>query len=239
MPVEYLIANSSGTIERPVWLSVPGEEAARGAILFLDGELYRERVRAQDVVDALVAAGAIPPVRCLYVSNAGAAARHADYTCSDAYAAFIAHDVAGWFAEQDAAACAGRIVLAGLSLSGLAAAHMAIRHPAPWRSVICQSPSFWWQDESFRRQLPPAAPQHPPLWVCVGDAETSREVAHPPSGLWQGETQIDACRRTCDDLARLGYDVRYGTYAGGHDPAHWADDLRLALQWAIADRDLT
>jgi enterochelin esterase-like enzyme len=232
--MEHILANASGSIARQIWLSAAGEAAARGAILFLDGELYRDRVRAQDVVDALVADSEIPPVRCLYVSSTGAAARHADYTCRDEYAAFITRDVARWFAEQDVAARSGQIVLAGLSLSGLAAAHVALTYPAPWRSVICQSPSFWWQDEAFRRQLPPAAPQHPPLWVCVGDAELSRDVAHPPSGLWQGETQIDACQRTCDDLARLGYNVRYRTYAGGHDPACWAADLRLSLPWALA-----
>jgi enterochelin esterase-like enzyme len=231
---EYTLANSSGTIERRVWLSLPREDVACGAILFLDGELYRERVRAQEVVDELVAHGTIPTVRCLYVSNAGASARHVDYTCSDAYAAFIAHDVAGWFDDQDAAACSGRIVLAGLSLSGLAVAHLAIQHPAPWRRVICQSPSFWWQDEAFRRRLSRAAPNTPPLWVCVGDAETSRGVAHPPTGLWQGETQLASCQRTGDDLTRLGYNVRFRTYAGGHDPVCWADDLRLALPWAFS-----
>ena len=60
------------------------------------------------------------------------------------------------------------IVIAGLSLSGLAAAYTATRHPAVFRAAICQSPSFWWERGRFAEELPPVTQDGPESWICVG-----------------------------------------------------------------------
>jgi iron(III)-enterobactin esterase len=118
-------------------------------------------------------------------------------------------------------------IVVGLSLSGLAAAHAALAHHRQFRAAICQSPSFWWNDEQFCSSLP--QPVGSAFWVSVGDQETTRGISHPPSGMIQQTSQIEACQRGCDALKAAGYNVNYRVFQGGHDPARWREDLVLAL----------
>ena len=146
------------------------------------------------------------------------------------YAAFIAVDVQRWV--RDWSPGVTKVVLAGLSLSGLAAAFAATRFPSAFAATICQSPSFWWEAGRFGEELRPAPDAGPRFWVCVGDRETDANVSHPPSGMLQGMTQIEGCDAGVGALRRNGYHVSYRTYAGGHDPNCWREDLMLALPWA-------
>jgi pimeloyl-ACP methyl ester carboxylesterase len=59
--------------------------------------------------------------------------------------------VGGWAREEHPGVT--EIVLAGLSLSGLAAAYAATRHPAVFRAAVCQSPAFWWERGRFAEEL--------------------------------------------------------------------------------------
>jgi enterochelin esterase-like enzyme len=67
----------------------------------------------------------------------------------------------------------------------------------------------------------------------VGSQETEAGLSHPPSGLWQGLTQVAGCLGTAAALRANGYRVSYREFDGGHDPEYWCDDLSLALPWAL------
>jgi enterochelin esterase-like enzyme len=121
------------------------------------------------------------------------------------------------------------IAIVGLSLSGLAAAYTATRHPAVFRAAVCQSPSFWWERGRFAEELPRATQGGPEFWICVGSRETEAGLVHPPSGLRQGLTQVAGCVFTAAALRAEGYGVSYREYDGGHDPDCRRDDLSLAL----------
>ena len=231
--VEQLLCSRSGKFERKIWHVPALTNSPTTAVVFLDGELYRERVRAGEVVDQLQRDGTLPPVASVFVSYGDAAARHADLTCNLDFAAFVAGDVYDVMREQ--LPSLHRIVLAGLSLSGLQAAFIATRYPERFAAVICQSPSFWWDDARFARELVPAIPSAPPLWVSVGDRETDTNVAHQPSGLFQKLSQIEGCAVVCTVLREQGYHVSSRTFAGGHDPNCWREDLFHALRWACGD----
>jgi enterochelin esterase-like enzyme len=215
------------SIERQVWTQPANIASPQTAVLFLDAELYIDRVHAPAVMQK-----ECPHALSVYVSNNGAAARHADYTCNPTYAQFIAEELLPWVLLQHTTLYASKIVLAGLSLSGLAAADIALRYPDRFSHVICQSPSFWWENERFRKQISPRPQKHPAFWICVGDQETQTGVSHPPTGLRQNSTQIEACEHTCEALVQAGCTVSFRTYHGGHDPACWRTDLELALPWS-------
>jgi enterochelin esterase family protein len=202
----------------------------RSAIVFLDGELYIEKVNAPAVVRRLMEERAIPPVEIVFVSHGGPAARHADFVCSPAYADFIATTVVEQIRRDQPAV--RDFVLAGLSLSGLAAAYIASRNPDLFRAAICQSPSFWWERGRFAAELPPARPTSPQFWTCVGSRETDAGVSHAPSGLRQELTQIAGCDLALAAFRAQGYSITHREYDGGHDPQCWRDDLALALAWA-------
>jgi enterochelin esterase family protein len=191
--------------------------------------LYIERTSALQVVRRLREARLIPQVPSLFVSNNGAVSRHEDFTCNSDYAHFIAHDVVNWARKEYPGL--RDVIIVGLSLSGLAAAYIAARHPAVFRAAICQSPSFWWEKARFANDLPTAERPEHEFWISVGSRETDTGVSHPPSGLFQGMTQVASCSLTAAALRAKGYGVSYREYDGGHDPNCWREDLALALPW--------
>jgi enterochelin esterase family protein len=220
--------------ERTLWSLAPPAGRPTAAVLFLDAELYLERVRAAAVVRRLQERRAIPPAVAVFLSDGGAAARHEDFVCRPDYARFVASDLVGSVREEHPGVT--EIVIAGLSLSGLAAAYTATRRQAVFRAAVCQSPSFWWERGRFAQELATATPGGPEFWISVGSRETEAGLSHPPSGLRQELTQVAGCVSAVAALRAKGYGVSYREYDGGHDPECWRDDLSGALRWALRRR---
>ena len=236
--VERHIHARPDSFERKIWSFPDGttELDGRMALLFLDAELYLERVEAAAVLRRLWERRAIPRVPTFFLSHGGAEARHRDFVCSADYADFLANDVADSI-RRDGHPDVSEFVLVGLSLSGLAAAHAATRFPHRFPAAVCQSPSFWWERVRFADELPPAPrPGGQEFWVSVGNRETETGVTHSPSAMLQEISQIAGCTAAVEALRGGGYHVSYREYEGGHDPACWREDLALALPWIWRDR---
>lgn len=231
---EKPVQNCLRTLERTTWTSCESRSPTT-ALIFLDGELYLERVRALEVLRDTRIADAISPYVAIFISNGGAAARHKDFVCCPTYASFIAEDVVDPLRHDFSSV--RQFVLLGLSLSGLAAAHAATRYPNVFSSVICQSPSFWWQRGHFAAELPAVERPLSEFWISVGDQENESGISHPPSGLLQEMTQIAGCASAVAALRAKGYPVRIRTYHGGHDPDCWREDLELALAWVFRSQE--
>jgi iron(III)-enterobactin esterase len=227
---EWTVRSRSGVFGRSAWSLAPSAGRPTAAILFLDAELYLDRVGAPAVVRRLQERRAIPPAVAVFLSDGGPAARHEDFICRPDYARFVAGDLVGSVREEHPGVT--EIVIAGLSLSGLAAAYAATRHPAVFRAAVCQSPSFWWERGRFAQELPAATPAGPEFWISVGSRETEVGLSHPPSGLRQELSQIAGCVSAAMALRTKGYNVSYREYDGDHDPDCWREDLSLALLWA-------
>jgi enterochelin esterase family protein len=218
---------------RRIWSVSPRLETPSALLVFLDAELYLERVLAVDAVRQLEERKLVPPVASVFVSSNGPAARHADYVCDEAYARFLVEDLLPFVTQRRPTAVFERVVLIGLSLSGLAAAHATLT-TGSFRAAICQSPSLWWERERFASAVPDAGSEPAAFWISVGDGETVTGVSHPPSGLSQDTSQLDACNRGADALRAAGYPVALRVFHGGHDPVCWRDDLARALPWATS-----
>lgn len=201
-------------------------------LLFLDGELYLDRVGAPTVVDRLIASKSIPPANAVYLSYGNSESRHIDFTCNASFTRFLTEEFLTWIDHN-----IGRhahYILCGLSLSGLAAIHAASTSPNRFRAVISQSPSAWWHDEWLRRNL--ATDISTRIWLSVGNQETQENVSHPPTPLIQIASQLDSCRRLTEALEAASWDVRFSQFEGGHDPACWSQELPSALQWALTGK---
>lgn len=206
---------------------------AKDCLFFLDGELYTECVKSSAILDEAQAAGTLPPVTCVYLPNASAAARHTDYTCNEAFAAFVAEEMPRWIKRE--VGRFERVFLCGLSLSALQAVFTALRHPGVFAGVLAQSPSAWWQDEWLANAVPMLPSSAHRLWLSVGTQELQTNVSHPPTPLVQTTSQFDSVRRLSAALAAQGHDIHLHEYNGGHDPACWAAELPKALAWVMKD----
>ncbi len=179
------------------------------------------------------AAGTLPLVTCVYLPNASAAGRQADYTCNAAFATFVAAELPHWIERE--VGRFERLFLCGLSLSALQAVFTALRHPGVFAGVLAQSPSAWWQDEWLAHALPTLSSSAQHFWLSVGTQELQTNVSHPPTPLVQTTSQLDSVRRLSAALKARGHDIRLHEYNGGHDPVCWAAELPQALAWVMQD----
>src|SRR5262245_22373221 len=217
---------------RSAWL-VEGPKTGHSLCVLLDGEHYRDDVHALPIFSTLMERGSIPPMTLVFVSHGGAAARHSDYVCDPRFARFIAEDVVSRARARVPSLSAERHLICGLSLSGLAAAHIALLYPTRFSAALCQSGSFWFEPDAFAR----LAQQRPPVttrfWLSVGDEETATNISHPPTGLFQAISQIAGVERARAALENNGGEVKCHRYRGGHTVEAWRAELSDALQWLL------
>jgi enterochelin esterase-like enzyme len=219
--------------ERAVWVREP-ERRATSVTVFLDAELYRDRVGATSIIEALESAGEIDSSLFVFVSMESAASRWVECPCYFPFAQFIEEELFPWLERAYPIALeAQERVIAGLSYTGLAAAYVAMTNPFRFTKVIAQSGSFWsndcWIIEYFEKLDPKPRTE---FYLDVGLHETQDDVLHKDDVL-QTISQIEAVKRFRDALLRHGYQPRYVEFDGGHDFAAWSMTLPDALRWAL------
>jgi len=229
---EHIVESADGEYRRKVWLLTSGERPQKLCV-FLDAEYYLDKICAPAILDRLQAEGSIPPIAAVFVSNLDNAARHADFVCNPNYSRFIAEDIVGWARENATGIGEPGHIVVGLSLSGLAAAFLALAYPAVFPRAIAQSGSFWWNEGWFAKNVGSFPAANRRCWLSVGDQETETGVSREPSGMRQEQTQIEGARNAAEALQAAGAIVRYRIFAGGHAIAPWAMELPTALRWTI------
>ena len=232
MPATPSIASCHLNDTRSLWVEPAQAGRSDLCLIVLDGELYRDRVKAPKIVQHWQQEQHLPATT-VYVSHKDSAARHADYICSEAYAHFVAHELLPWIAEN--VGLHERFFLVGLSLSGLAAIHTALRFPGVFSGVLAQSPSAWWNEEWLTGSLARTTTIPQRFWISVGTRETQTDIHHAPSGMHQKVSQLDSVRRLREALQNAGHEVLPAEFDGGHDPARWAEELSPALTWLVRD----
>ncbi|GGK04117.1 enterochelin esterase [Pilimelia anulata] len=188
-------------------------------LVLLDGDIWGPLLPVAPLLDNLIHAGRLPPLAALLPDSGGPAARAADYTCSEAYADWLAALVPAALGDR-ATADPDRTIIAGQSLGGLAAVHAGLRAPHRFGRVLAQSGAFWW----------PSAPAGAAEWLTRYVAATPRRPIrlHFEVGTdeWVNRPPLDRLRAA---LAARGYPVTHREFAGGHDRACWRADLADAL----------
>ena len=226
------LTSSTGRFVREAHYLAPPSPARKLAV-FLDAEYYVERMDAPSCIAGLQESGAIPPTACLFISGHGEEARHHDYTCSDPFAAFIANDVLPWLRKRNGVAAAADHLVAGVSLSGLQAVHTSLSHGHAIGLTLCQSGSFWWENEWLRRHLqeyPAAAGKY---WLSVGSKEKGAGMVHPPTAMRQEIDQDTGVEHFSSALAAHGACIHTHRFDGGHDCNRWKEELPAALAWLL------
>jgi enterochelin esterase-like enzyme len=221
--------------ERAIWVREPEEWGGPlDLAVFLDAELYRDRVGVLSVLSDLEAAAAIGATLAVLVSYESVESRWRECPCHPPFAAFLTEELLPWIAENYPRAREARErVLVGLSYTGLAAAYVAITAPGRFTKVICQSASFWWNDCWLVQEMKGAKGSLPTqFYLDVGTRETVENVQHTPD-VFQAVSQIDGVKSFRDALVAGGNRVNYVEFDGGHDFGEWKKTLPQALRWAL------
>lgn len=218
--------------ERTIWVCEPGAPASvENLTIFLDGEVYRDRVGAMAVLEQL--RGAVADSWFVFVSMESVEARWVECPCHPPFAKFVVEELLPWLKARFAGTRTVRQrTLVGLSYTGLAAAFVAKEYPGVFQKIISQSGSFWWENcwlvERFR-ECPPVPSE---FYLDVGVREVQENVQHREDVL-QVVSQIDGVRRFRDVLVQKGNAVRYVEFEGAHEFEAWKRTLPDALRWAL------
>jgi enterochelin esterase-like enzyme len=216
--------------ERRVWLQVPASDGrAQALCVLLDGEYYVERMDAPAVIDALGASATVRPFAVVYVSHVDGGTRWSESFCSDRFARFVRDELLPWAQDQFDVGSNSTVILGGLSLTGLTAAHAGLASAGMVTGVLCQSASFWWSDSHLMREVRQRDGVPLRFRITCGLQETNEYVEHGPD-LIQRTSQINSNRAMRDALLKKGYSVSYDEFDGGHDLASWKRDLPRSLE---------
>ncbi len=224
---EHTISDSVTGYSRSIRLLRGPAEQPQQLCLFLDGELYLQKMKIAPVLADLNKQGALPPVTFAFMDHLNMKAREQDYTCNDQFGSFVGEKVIPWLQQEIIGLRPGHHLIGGLSLSGLASAWLALQYPNHFRYCLSQSGSFWWNDQHFAKLAALRTPTTTRFWLSVGDQET--EVDDPPE-----VSQIEGVKNAHQVLKSLGASVRYNAYHGGHDLKYWRAELNEALHWLLS-----
>lgn len=221
--------------ERTVWIRrSPVAGQPRQLVIFLDGELYRENVKAVEVIDQLIKAEKIPSTIFVFVSAVNMETRAIECPCHPPFARFIIDELMPWLeSEEPAIKHCDQRTLVGLSYTGLAATYIALQSPNTFTRIIAQSGSFWWNNCWLVEQYAQLKTRLPvEFYLDVGTKEIRTEIDH--GHAQQTVSQIDAINRFRQVLLNSGHTVNYVEFNGHHDTAKWRETLPGALQWALS-----
>jgi enterochelin esterase family protein len=216
---------------RTIWIQRPQTAPPAGICLFLDAEYYLAQIRAAPIVANLQGEGRMGPMLVAYASShADSSLRWTDSFCNPAFATYVVDELLPWLTTEFEV-LPGQNTIAGLSLTALSAAHIALTRPEAFARVLSLSGSFWWNDCWLPRRVRSMSRAPVRFRLTVGVNETQENLIHSnhDHDLLQETSQIDSNRKMRDALIAAGYAVSYSENPGGHDCSSWRSTLEQSL----------
>jgi enterochelin esterase-like enzyme len=231
-------------------------DAPHPLLILHDGQNLFDPLRAHggetwhvaDAVDALVAAGTIPPLVVVGVDH-GREARVREYTPTpgrvpdaglvDRHARFLVDEVLPFVATHYAVRTDfDALGLGGSSLGGLATVGVAMAAPGRFGRLIVMSPSVWWDRRAILRRLR-RAPLDPRtrVWIDAGTKEGAKTVrdARDLADLIRAPVPGDA-PTGADNAARVQFVV---DPEGDHSERSWARRIGAAIAFCYRQAPAT
>jgi enterochelin esterase family protein len=221
---------------RTVWIQPPLTGRPGGVCLFLDAEYFLAQVRAAPIIARMQRDEKFPPMLTAYVSShADSLSRWTDSFCNAEFARYLATELLPWLMDEFDVHSAQNI-LAGLSLTGLSAAHAALMYAHVFPRVLSLSGSFWWNETWLPQEVKRRSCSGVAFRLTVGVDETKQNLTHKNHGqeLVQTESQVDSNRKMRDALLSTGHQVSYLEHPGGHDSLEWRAELENSLTALLA-----
>ncbi|MAS95459.1 MAG: hypothetical protein CMO55_19845 [Verrucomicrobiales bacterium] len=230
MAVETFMA-SNQALQREITVYSHDREPPTRLFLFLDAEFYLDRMGIAEKVQSQLH----KDTAFAFVAHIDNLHRHRDYICSPSFSAFAGNAVLGEIQHRFPTLHDTGHLVGGLSLSGLAAAHLLEVFPERFDGALCQSGSFWWNDEWLTDNMPRTTGKR--LYISVGDKETQKGISHQPSGMRQEVSQFDSCTRFAEQMKIQGNEVRLKTFHAGHEMEPWETEWIEAVDWMLLPKN--
>ncbi|HEX8997383.1 MAG TPA: enterochelin esterase [Ktedonobacterales bacterium] len=220
--------------ERRIWVYTPPDYTPDGepyplALLF-DGFAVTTLIPSPTIADNLLAEGRVGPMVMIAIDSLEHETRVRELCCYQPFADFLARELLPWArARYHLTTDPARVVVAGQSAGGLAAAFVALRYPELFGAALAQSGAFWWapEDDLQPDWLVRAYAEAPRLplrfYLEAGALETLIEERT------RGSSILSSSRRLRETLLAKGYPLTYAEFNGGHDYVRWRGTLADGL----------
>lgn len=213
---------------RDIWCydtALLGDAAKRPLVLLLDGQHWARHSPLFGELDALTAAGQLPPACYLFVDAIDPASRGRELPCCEAFWQALMTELLPTVRGATGAGLeAASTAVVGQSYGGLAAVYAALHWPQTFGHAYSQSGSFWWPDSDavdagwLGRQIEtdtlPGRPRRARIVLEIGAFEHS---------------MLGPNRAMAAVLGRAGYASQYREVDGGHDWLCWRHALLQGL----------
>ena len=229
----HRIASAQLENERDIWIyrsaGFDASDPDTPLLFVFDGEQFLRKGHLDRSIDALVAAGKIPPLAAVFVSSIDNVVRAKELPDNDAFAAFMAKDVLSLVHEElGFSPRAERTILSGSSFGGLGSTTIALKHPEAFGAVLSLSGSYWWSDEGaysganmVARRVATHEPAPVRFYLAAGLFETSRGDGFA--------SILEPNRHLHDVLLAKGYSVIHQEFPTAHDMFAWREQLPQGL----------
>lgn len=187
-----------------------------------NGSEYLNLIDTPAILDSLIARRQIPPLLAVFITPINA---DQDYSLNDAYAGFLAEELAPYIIETFGASGDPQMTgVVGNALAGLAAVHAAMTYPDVIGLAIAQSGRFILANNAFMQAINRglggrSSSVNPQLYLVVGAYETAVE----------GENIVASNRRIAQALERGGFNYVLDERPEGHSWGLWRGTLGQAL----------
>jgi enterochelin esterase-like enzyme len=220
----------SGNLEnhRKVRIYTPHEYSEEnkpyGFLVLTDGEEYINILSAVQVMDNLIADKKIPPIVSIFIDSTET--RGEELMCSDTFGDIIVKELIPWVRENyNISNKADETLIGGLSLGGLTASYLGLKHSQIFGNVLSQSGSHWYKPEGFEcyesdcwmsTQFKAIDKLPLKFYLNVGILESK-------------DRMIDTNINLRDSLISKGYAVEFEEFKSGHDYLCWGETLANGL----------
>lgn len=193
-------------------------------LVLTDGDEYINILSAKLVLDNLISDNKIPPIVVLFIDSTDS--REEELSCNDTYVNAIVSEVIPWFRNNyNISTEAKNGIIGGLSLGGLTAAYVGLKHSEIFGNVLSQSGSFWYKPDEYKE----------PESTCWISSEFNKLERLPLKFylnvgiLEEKDNMIGVNKILRDVLETKEYDVEYEEFKGGHDYLCWGETLANGL----------
>lgn len=199
-------------------------------LILTDGDEYLNLLSGKTVLDNLIADKKIAPIVVLFVDSTDI--RYEELSCNDDFVDIIVGKLTPWFRGNYNISLEPKDgIIGGLSLGGLTATYLGLRHSEIFGNVLSQSGAYWYKPEDFKEV-------ESACWMSTEFNKIERlplKFYLNVGILEPKENMIGVNKKLRDVLESKGYEVKFEEFNGGHDYLCWGETLANGLISLISD----
>jgi enterochelin esterase-like enzyme len=192
-----------------------------GFLLLTDGNEYINVLSTVAVLNNLIKDKKIPPIVTIFIDSTET--RSDELRCNDSFSSIIVEELLPWARDNyNITSKASESIIGGLSLGGLTASYLGLKHSEVFGNVLSQSGSYWYAPEDYKGEF----------WI----GEQYEAIDKLPLKFYLNigvlenkERMIDTNIKLRDVLIKKGYTVDFEYFNSGHDYLSWGETLANGL----------